>query len=113
MNESVPDAEGLHSFEKEVVIDSVEGLLLIQENEGRLYILIISQLDEVPKHVDSVVDSPAIHRGLGVVDDGRKDLWQLVSQSLGKNFIRRHSGGRWVGNSSSHPHRPSPCRAWQ
>ena len=25
--------------------------------------------------MDSVVDSPAIHRGLGVVNDGRKDLF--------------------------------------
>ena len=36
--------------------------------------------------MDSVIDSPAIHRGLGVVDDGRKDLFQPVSQGLGKNF---------------------------
>ena len=36
--------------------------------------------------MNSVVDSPAIHRGLDVVDDGRKDLFQPVSQSLGKNF---------------------------
>ena len=76
VNESVPDTEGLHSFEKEVVVDSVEGLLLTQKNEGRLHILIIGQLYEVQKHMDSVIDSPAIHRGLGVVDDGRKDMCQ-------------------------------------
>ena len=62
VNESVPDTEGLHRFEKEVMIGTVESLLLIQENEGRLHI-------QVPNHIDSVVNSPAIHRGLGVVDD--------------------------------------------
>ena len=95
VNESAPDTEGVHRFEKEVMIDAIESLLLIQENEGRLHILIIGQLYEVPKHMDSVVDYPAIHRGLGVVDDGRKDLFQPVSQGLDKNFDIDIKQGDW------------------
>ena len=104
MNESVPDTQGVHRFENEVKIGAVESLLLIQENEGRPHVLIIDQLYEVPNHMNSVVDSPAIHRGLGVVDDGRKVPFQPVSQLLGKNFdidIKQGDGSEFFKSTIS------------
>ena len=68
------------------MVDAIESLFLIKKKEGSVHIVVLSQLNEIADSVNSSINPTAGDRRLTLMNNGRENLFETISQGFGQDL---------------------------